>query len=48
MTTLLIGRQEGNGIKSSSETCHILRLRRLHHGKFHLAMEFMLVAFFTL
>ena len=33
MTTLLIGKQDGNGIKSSRETCRILRLRRLHHGR---------------
>ena len=33
MTTLLIERQDGGGIRSSRETCRILRLRRLHHGK---------------
>ena len=33
MTTLLIGKQDGNGTKSSRETCHILRLRRHHHGR---------------
>ena len=26
-------RQHGGGIRSSRETCRILRLRRLHHGK---------------
>ena len=35
MTTLLIGKQDGNGIKSSRETCRILRLRRLLHGRIH-------------
>ena len=29
-TTLLIRKQDGNVTKSSSETCHIHRLRRLH------------------
>ena len=33
MTTLLIGEQDGNCKKSSTETCYILRPRRLHHGK---------------
>ena len=33
MTTLLIGRQDGGGSRSSRETCCMLRLRRLHHGK---------------
>ena len=33
MTTLLIERQDGGGFRSSRETCRILRLRRLHHGK---------------
>ena len=33
MTTSLIGRQDGSGFRSSRETCRILRLRRLHHGK---------------
>ena len=33
MTTLLVGKQDGNGTKSSSETCRILRLRRPHHGR---------------
>ena len=33
MTMLLIGKQDGSGIKSSKETCRILRLRRLHHGR---------------
>ena len=33
MTTWLIGKQDGNGIKSSRETCRILRLRRPHHGR---------------
>ena len=33
MTTLLIGRQDGSGTKSSRETCRILRLRRLRHGR---------------
>ena len=33
MTTLLIERQVGGGIRSSKETCRILRLHRLHHGK---------------
>ena len=33
MTMLLIGRQDGSGTKSSRETCRILRLRRLHHGR---------------
>ena len=33
MTALLIGRQDGGGFRSSKETCRILRLRRLHHGK---------------
>ena len=33
MTTLLIGKQDGNGAKSSRETCRILRLRRPHHGR---------------
>ena len=32
MTTLLIERQDGSGIKSSRETCRILCLR-LHHGR---------------
>ena len=33
MTTLLIGKKDGNGTKSSRETCRILRLRRLYHGR---------------
>ena len=33
MTTLLIERQDGGGIRSSRETCRMLRLRRPHHGK---------------
>ena len=33
MTTWLIGKQDGNGTKSSSETCRILHLRRLYHGR---------------
>ena len=33
MTTLFVERQDGGGILSSRETCRILRLRRLHHGK---------------
>ena len=33
MTTLLIGKQDGNGFKSNRETCRILRLRRPHHGR---------------
>ena len=32
-TLLLIERQDGGVIRSSRETCRILRLRRLHHGK---------------
>ena len=33
MTTLLIGKQERNGAKSSRETCRMLRLRRPHRGR---------------
>ena len=33
MITLLIGKQDGNGIKSSRETCRILRPRRPHLGR---------------
>ena len=33
MTMLLIGRQDGSGVKSSRETCRMLRLGRLHHGR---------------
>ena len=33
MTSLLIERQDGGGTRSSRETCRILLLRRLHHGK---------------
>ena len=33
MTPLLIGRQDGNGTKSSRETCRILRLLRPHHDR---------------
>ena len=33
MTTLLIERQDGSGTRRSRETCGVLRLRRLHHGK---------------
>ena len=33
MITLLIGKQEENGTKSSRETCRMLRLRRPHHGR---------------
>ena len=33
VTTWLIGKQDGSGSKSSRETCRILRLRRLHHGR---------------
>ena len=33
MITLLIGKQDENGTKSSRETCRILRLRRPHHGR---------------
>ena len=33
MISLLIGKQDGNGTKSSRETCRILRLRCSHHGK---------------
>ena len=33
MTMLLIGRQDGSGIRSTRETCRMFRLRRLHHGR---------------
>ena len=33
MITLLIGKQDENGTKSSRKTCRILRLRRPHHGR---------------
>ena len=33
MITLFIGKQDGNGTKSSRETCRILRLRRPHLGR---------------
>ena len=33
MIMLLIGKQDGNGTKSSRDTCRILRLRRPHHGR---------------
>ena len=33
LTMLLINRQDGGGIRSSRETCRILRLRFLHRGK---------------
>ena len=33
MITLLIGKQDGNGTKSSRKTCRVLRLRRPHHGR---------------
>ena len=33
MITLLIGKQDGNGTKTSRETCRMLRLRRPHHGR---------------
>ena len=36
MTTLLIGRR---GLMSSKETCCILRLRRLRHGKIPLGND---------
>ena len=45
MTTLLIERQDGDGIRSSRETCRILRLRRLHRGKIPLDKEVMVVTF---
>ena len=33
MISLLIRKQDGNGIKSSRETCRIFRFRRPHHGR---------------